>query len=1255
MHITVHCPSCGSQYQLDPGLRGQRMRCPNPICRQVFEVRGDGDGETAAPTRTDPGRETVLQLSPKKDPAVTPPRGNQQSGSVEELIPILPAESIDAPNAPPDAYRLEPVDGGQEVIPLRPAEPAGGPAEPSEAASWQVPPPVRRGGPATPEPAAEPPALPAEEPPKRPTRRDLPRPEPTAAEPPAWHAPPPVRRNEEPAGVPVFEPETAAAPATDVDLGVEPPASRGRRALWIVAAMIFGTGVIATIVIVATFIVMARAERAQAEVAYKNFEDARYDVSTHEFESLVQKYPKSDQLPRYRFFAELSQLLADVTTVGQAWVVVARHLDQFVSEHRDDPLLKENQKSIRQMYTRLAEQLLAEAQKNGAPDELRQAEQFVAEARRQGGGPLDPVLNKIQADIDGARAAIARKKEHQDLLAQIKALGNGKPNNDHLREARRLARQHGFDQDADVQNAIAALQDVIRAQVRYVSLTPTTEPAAAEPVEPSLLVAPLVAGASEASRPGGTAEAVVPGRVVLALVRGVLYALDQKSSAVRWALRVGIDTTALPVRLSARAESEEMFLVQSADRNTLMALLARNGRVFWQRKLSAPSLGRPVVVGRRAYVPTYDGRVYEIEIAKGSVLGYFDLNQRLTVGGTHQPDTDLLFIPGDSENLYVLDLSLNNPANQQPRPKACVMILHTGHPSGSLRSEPILINRPDPARRRNGVDWPGYLILNQADGLDWMKLRVFELPIPRPDAPPLLEQRVKGWSWFQPYHDTEKLAFVTDTGALGLFGVNQIRNQDQPIFPELKEEPRLGQGEQRLGRAQVVYAKENDFWVVANGEMQRFYFDPFRARMTTLWPNPLRIGSPLHAAQPDEAAKVIVLVTQDLARQVFLVTAVDANDGSVRWQRQLGLECQSDPVKVGGEVVMADRGGGMFVLSDADAAKALGHAWTVADRLLAEPLSGDVLTPHLVAEPGGKAVYEICPSGQQLVVRRFDPAADGNKLLEEQVLPLGRPLGGVPAVGPRCIYCMLADGTLLRFSLPLRPGPGESGPDWRSNRADEDAQGFVVPIDADDFLLTDGSRGLSRVHWPLGMDFRYVPDRRPPTTELPARIVAPPVVLNAGAASTSLDVVVADADDNLTLLRGEEMKPVRTWPAGGKVTAGPFVRDGKVGCVVDRTKLVWIDPEKDQVLWQYRTAGSGIVGRPQVAGGLVVVAELSGRIVGLNRASGKPAGPGYTLASSAAPAATPVAAGDREALVPLTDGTVFVLALDRLKGAGGGP
>jgi outer membrane protein assembly factor BamB len=139
---------------------------------------------------------------------------------------------------------------------------------------------------------------------------------------------------------------------------------------------------------------------------------------------------------------------------------------------------------------------------------------------------------------------------------------------------------------------------------------------------------------------------------------------------------------------------------------------------------------------------------------------------------------------------------------------------------------------------------------------------------------------------------------------------------------------------------------------------------------------------------------------------------------------------------------------------------------------------------------------------------------------------------------------------------------------------------------------------------------------------------------------------VADSSGTLTLLQGERLARVRSWPAGGAVTAGPFVRGGQAACVVDRRHLVWIDPDRPEPAWTYTTPGAAIVGQPQRSGDLLFVTDLAGQFVALDVATGKPAGPALQLRSRLAPAAAATPIGGR-LFAPLADGTVLLLPLDR--------
>ncbi len=143
-------------------------------------------------------------------------------------------------------------------------------------------------------------------------------------------------------------------------------------------------------------------------------------------------------------------------------------------------------------------------------------------------------------------------------------------------------------------------------------------------------------------------------------------------------------------------------------------------------------------------------------------------------------------------------------------------------------------------------------------------------------------------------------------------------------------------------------------------------------------------------------------------------------------------------------------------------------------------------------------------------------------------------------------------------------------------------------------------------------------------------------------------LVVADASDTITLLEGERLAAMRRWLPGGKISAGPFVRDKHLGLVVGKNRLVWLDPEQDQPLWEY-SFPAPIVGEPEVVDNIIVVADLQGRIVGLDPANGNPVGPGYRLLANEAPTTAPVGFGPGQLFLPLMDGTAMVLPLSRLR------
>src|SRR5262249_49271511 len=140
--------------------------------------------------------------------------------------------------------------------------------------------------------------------------------------------------------------------------------------------------------------------------------------------------------------------------------------------------------------------------------------------------------------------------------------------------------------------------------VKYTRETVEAKKGPGEEDEPAILIDPLIAGTpGKPTRDDG---------IVLALSNGVLYALKRSSGKAGWAVRVGIDTMTLPVRVPARVGQSERILVPSSDTAVLSAL-DLDGNTLWRYRLGTPSLGRPVVVDQLAYLATEKGDVHEVE------------------------------------------------------------------------------------------------------------------------------------------------------------------------------------------------------------------------------------------------------------------------------------------------------------------------------------------------------------------------------------------------------------------------------------------------------------------------------------------------------------------------------------------------------------------------------------------------------------------------------------------------------------------
>jgi outer membrane protein assembly factor BamB len=796
------------------------------------------------------------------------------------------------------------------------------------------------------------------------------------------------------------------------------------------------------------------------------------------------------------------------------------------------------------------------------------------------------------------------------------------PTLDNLAKAEDLLAAENLGDDPYAQAVVQQLKTAVISRVGWRSAIAPGPPPVAPAAEPSLVVSPLLGPAAAAEQAGG--------RSIFAQARGVLYALAPDTGKVRWVLRVG-GACPLPVVVPASETRPETALVSVSSPPGLSALESQTGRLLWQHRFEAACAGRPLLIGRRAYVPTADGRVYEIALEPGSLLGWYELGQPLGAGGAQQEATGQLYLPADRQYVYVLDVER----------RCCVDLLRSGHAAGSLCCEPVCVRIGEaPAGKPRGdvaTRWRPWLLLSQADGPGATKLRALGLPVADDPPPPPFEFSLRGRFPYPPFCDGERLGLVTDAGLFALFGLNQVGNRDPALFAEVEAQIAPGRAGPRRP-AQLVHAQGTDFWVLARGELQQLRLG-LDTRLSPLWPRPVLVGDPLQAGQMDGDGQRLFVVTQAANRYTCLATAVDANSGAVVWQRQLGLECQGEALIIAGKVLALDAGLSLFLFDPAQHPDRPGVEWYVSSTSLVGPLTEPLAgMPVLVAGADAQSAYALGTVASEggkprFVIRRYSP----DRVVTEKRAAVPAAISGSPALTAQHVVVPLADGTLWRQPLD-RDARGDDGPSWRARDAGAAAQGHVLHLGGDDYLITDGRASLSRLSWPAGRLWRQEQKRK-----LPAQIIASPALVPPEAGASPPRVAVADSSGTVTLLAGGDLTVLRRCDLAGKITAGPFAYGRYVGCVVDGQRLVWLDPEREPPAWEYTTPGLAIVSPPQRVGNLLVVADCSGRFVGLDLATGRPHGPGHVLRTGAVPAVAPVAFGPDRLFAPLADGTVSLI------------
>lgn len=1187
--LSVTCPRCETTYQVDPDLKGRRMRCPNVLCQTIFQV---GEDAPAQPDEQPPA------------PAEKPPKST--AGTVGDIVPILHAEIASGDTAEPSPDTSQPLRPEPS-----PSAPRVGSLARSESKSTR-PPLRRRNKPAelldefkdltfdASVPESDVPAQPL-------TQTD-------------WQAPPVRRRGTSEPVAPLASQPVADATSVSSEPGTH---KEKRRSRWIIALLavllLAGAGITA-------WMVLNKQSDIEADLfsrAENWFQNGDFAEAAALYRRLLHDYPSSDKRATYQFHAELSSVLDAVTTAQANVDETVKTLDrfgQFVRFQQGGPLFTRHQEELWRAARTLTLRLVdhADQEKNTQFFELANGAWQTARALRDPGHVDSPKDKELITDRLARLKDFFADQQHRDqVVAQLRQLP---PSAKSVQAARALVVREKLDREPQITGLIAELQQKHQASIIYTPIVETASPAQNLADEPTTIAFASAVPVPAALQASGLRDDASAPQIVLALARGVLHGVDSRTGQVRWLRKIGADAVQLPLRLSATPIAPELAVFIGGDQNVICAIDLATGADVWRQRLDSPCLAQPLLVGKRLFLPTTSGRIVELDSFSGRALGYYQTDQRLALTPVHQQGGNLIYCAGDEICVYVLDIA----------ERKCTAILYSGHGAGALTSTPVIVN-PYIGQKVAGK---GFLILSQINGINSSVLRAF--PIPVADAQQAAvdpEIKLPGRCWLPPLTNAETLAQVTDAGVFTVYGAS--RSNSPAFFPLFQQQISSSSASAHGERAALVDVDAENYWVLSQGHMQRLqrrFLPKTGPALAERWPDSLYLGNPLHAAQvlkDGVGHATFILTTQPENSSHALLTAVAAESGRIHWQRRLGLVVDADTVLIGKRVLLQEADGVTLL----DVPVASSGPLVIDETSQRIPLSssgkgGIIKTPtddkyavHGVAK--ALTIYKIDKEGQ------FQPA---NKI------GLSAAISGMPALADGYLVAALANGVLERAALS-----GEEripGPNWRSSNADGDSQARLIALPGDEFVVSDGDRGLRLLHWPNPKSF----DKKA-EIELPTAITAL-VALAVGERANR--IVTAEASGVISLLDASTLQVLRKWQMPGRISSGPFARGQELGCIVEGNRLVWLDSNKDGHAWEY-TFDADIVGQPQVIDDLVIVGTVAGQIQAFDKKMVRLQSDGFLLRTSVAPAATPLPIGGGRLFTALSDGTALMLPLSALE------
>ena len=987
-------------------------------------------------------------------------------------------------------------------------------------------------------------------------------------------------------------------------------------------------------------------------------EEHKWGVALKNLKAFEKGFPDSAHVEEIPYFVDYCNAGDEIFSSRGDSVEGLNILKRIFEKHRDNPAYKSYSADLFGALSRVAKRFLTHAEKTindpsvlttiqHARDsfELLKTVAHAAALKKVDWVPeeVSKVASHLATVEQSAQRHLARRRATENLVLATSTDSNVDVDSVYENDERLVLENPELRTDKELLELRQSLYASEASRVRY------------EPIATANLLEHEADSATTASKENGHRIYVVLGQSTgaaseddeqryFALSRGVLYAFDAQGNH-RWARPLGVDSHQLPVAIQRTNLNPQRVAVVSSNDNQLIALNVADGSVAWRyppepgRQPISASLttvhiqAGPNSTARQIGLLPVGTEIHAIELVLGKPIGKYDLGypvsaagaveERLRYGTQAQVVNKLVYFPAASKRVF----AINPTCIDDPSVAACPSVLYTNHPAGALRSRPTVVEQ--------------YLVLTESSDLDRMKIRVFIVDSEtgfaefRMDA--AREVSLGGWSWFEPAQTPDRIAVVTDQGNVGVYGLNlnNESNIEESLYSIIGEddEPAKSLGHHDPFRSLAIHTDEHLLWGMSGGRIHKFFLNIIEQSVISLWDDSdafeMVQGAPLHKAQMDRFGQTFYLATMSTAGDQFLASSVDAENGAVNWQRQLGVTPATDPLVYKGRgVVLIDDTGRIIGLVPQRERRSRVETNDLRNTLPIGTSGRDLLT----IEGQDQEFFLVAPldEGRHLHVLALN--ADAKARGDWKEVRFLDPLQGTPGIYGDSVWAPCADGMIYRVRLDGTE-LNELPIPWRNTEDDPVAsQATVVALSNEAVLVCDGYR-VRRFEFKVEQGaHRWVKTGQ--TFTAPRGFIGDPVTDGVGA-------FVTDTQGTVWQLRLNNPRDVlgSTKFETDRLSA-PLIRGDKVFVIEDQRAIACLSLGTDRLSWKYGPMASRIVGKPVIDGQTLIVTDESGRITILSLEGGAKLSE-TSIHADIGPATAAVPFGDDWLLVPLNDGTLL--------------